>query len=228
MIYQQRLLIAGREHLFVSVASSPGGSEEAQSERAIRDGLALIEAEGFRTAHLVRSRLFAQDAHLRRVASDLRVATLTGDLRSASSSYIDPRRLPSDSIMAIELLALRAAPGASKTAREYDPPIAPPMFVALDGMIYLSGVTDVSASFQTQVANIGASIGRNLAAAGASAGDVVAVSAYASSRIEADDAWGAVAGLFPGRPEGFSLSSVEGYSAPQKLLEVETTARRPG
>jgi len=228
MIYQPRLLLAGREHLFVSVASSSGGSEEAQSERAIRDGLALIEAEGFRTAHLVRSRLFAQDARLRRVASDVRVATLVGDLRSASSSYIDPRRLPADAIMSIELLALRAAPAATKTSREYEPAIAPPMFVALDGMIYLSGVTDVSANFQTQVANIGASIGKNLSAAGASAADVVALSAYASSRIEADEAWRAVGGLFPKSPEAFSLSSVEGYSAPQKLLEVETTARRPG
>jgi enamine deaminase RidA (YjgF/YER057c/UK114 family) len=220
-----RTLLGGREHLLVSVTGAGGQSVADEARAAMDTALSLIGGAGFAASCLVRSRLFARDADSRRIASDLRVEMLNGDLRAASSSYIDPARLPDQSNMAIDLVAVRAHSGARKIVREYAPPIAPPMFVAIADMIYVSGCTDISDGFAAQLANIRSNIARNLEAAGASWSDVVGVSAHASRKINADDAWSRLREIFPELNGQLSLSWVDGYSAPEKLIEIETTAK---
>ena len=216
--------LGGREHLLVSLTGS-GGSVADEARRAMTDGLALIEASGFSTAHLVRSRLFARDANARRLASDVRVEMLKGALRSASSSYIDPSRLPGAANVSIDLVAVRALTHEQKVAREYEPAIAPPMFVAVGNMIYVSGCTDVSERFDAQIANIRSYIARNLEAAGAGWDNVVGVSAHVSRKIDAGEAWLKLNALFPDLRGPLSMSPVDGYSGPEKLIEIEATAK---
>jgi enamine deaminase RidA (YjgF/YER057c/UK114 family) len=220
-----RTNLDGREHLLVSVAGDGTGSIAQEARRAMDTALALISEAGFAREHVVRSRLFARDATARRIASDLRVEMLKGELRAASSSYIDPARLPAGANVAVDLVALRAPGGAHKTTREYEPAIAPPMFVAVDGFVYVSGCTDISDGFAAQLKNVRANIARNLEAAGLGWSHVIAVNAHVSRTIEPDLAWRDLISLFPGMQGPISLSPVEGYSAPEKLIEIEATAR---
>ncbi|MDP2357178.1 MAG: hypothetical protein Q8M31_14105 [Beijerinckiaceae bacterium] len=216
--------LGGREHLLVSVTGS-GGPVADEARRAMTDALALIEDSGFSTLHLVRSRLFARDANARRLASDVRVEMLKGALRAASSSYIDPSRLPDNANVCIDLVAVRAPADGQKVVREYEPVIAPPMFVALGDMVYVSGCTDVSDGFDAQISNVRSYIARNLEAAGAGWGHVVGVSAHVSRKIDAGEAWLKLNALFPDLGGPLSMSPVDGYSAPEKLIEIEATAK---
>ena len=220
-----RTNLGGREHLLVSVAGDGTGSIAEEARRAMESALALVADAGYAPRHLVRSRLFARDANSRRIASDLRVEMLKGDLRAASSSYIDPARLPGGANVAVDLVAVRAPADARKSVREYEPAIAPPMFVALDGLIYVSGCTDVSEGFAAQLKNVRSNIARNLQAAGVGWSDVIAVSAHVSRTVDADLAWRELVALFPDMIGPLSLSPVDGYSAPEKLIEIEATAR---
>ena len=108
MHHTARTNLGGREHLLVSVTGDGTGSIAEESRRAMEKALALIRDAGYAPGCLVRSRLFARDANARRIASDLRVEMLTGDLRAASSSYIDPARLPPGVNVAVDLVAVRA------------------------------------------------------------------------------------------------------------------------
>jgi enamine deaminase RidA (YjgF/YER057c/UK114 family) len=218
--------LGGREHLVVNVTSSGGGSIAEESRLAMDSAFALIEQSGFATTNIVRSRIFARDADARRIASDLRVEMLKGGLRAASSSYIDPARLPAGANVAVDLIAARAPAGVQKVAREYEPPIAPPMFVALGDMVYVSGCTDTSEGFDAQIAKVRTYIARNLEAAGAKWTDVIGVSAHVSRKIHFADAWRKLDELFPQIAGTMNLSPVDGYSAPEKLIEIEATARR--
>ncbi|MBX9759712.1 MAG: hypothetical protein K2Y29_13135, partial [Beijerinckiaceae bacterium] len=105
MFHTARTNLGGREHLLVSVTGEPGGDIATEARRAMEAALALLAEAGYTRGQLVRSRLFARDANARRIASDLRVEMLKGDLRSASSSYIDPARLPAGANVAVDLVA---------------------------------------------------------------------------------------------------------------------------
>ena len=216
--------LGGREHLLVSVSVSAASIAD-EPRRAMTEALALIESSGFSTGHLVRSRLFARDANARRIASDIRVEMLKGALRAASSSYIDPSRLPDNANICVDLVAVRAPASEQKVVREYQPLIAPPMFVAVGDMVYVSGCTDESEGFDAQIANVRSYIARNLEAAGAGWSNVVGVSAHVSRKIDAGEAWRKLNGLFPDLHGPLSLSPVDGYSAPAKLIEIEATAK---
>jgi len=213
--------LAGREHVHVTVYGRAGASVGEEARRAMEDALALLEEAGAPRDHLVRSRLFARDGQTRRTASDMRLEVLGGGLRASSSSYIDPARLPDSAAMAIELVGRRGAAGATKSVREYEPRIAPPMFVALDGVVYLSGVTDTTDGFDTQLENIRAAVDRSLAAA--SAARIAHIAAHVSRKVNLDHAWDAIARAFPAGV-ALTLSQVDGYSAAEKLVEIETTA----
>lgn len=208
--------LAGCEHVHVTVAGQ-------DARRALDDALALLEGAGASPAHLVRSRLFARDGKLRRAASDLRLELLAGAVRAASSSYIDPSRLPEGANVAFDLVARRGASG-EKIVREYEPRIAPPMFVALGGRVYLSGVTDVSEGFPSQLEAIRARVAQSLGEAGTRPDRIAHIAAHVSREVDLDAAWRAIVRAFEAPGAAFTLTQVDGYSAPEKRVEIETTA----
>ena len=132
MIHTTTHVAGRRELVHVAVAGAPGGSVDLQARDAIARAVAEVEKAGVPAGHIVRSRLWGRDAEARTRASNVRLEVLAGQRRAASSSFIDPQRLPAGSDTMIELWALvsRAAPDA-KVIREYDPPIPPPQLIVL-------------------------------------------------------------------------------------------------
>lgn len=217
--------LAGCEHAHVTVAGQPAADVVEEARAAFAQALDLLASVGARREHLVRSRLFARDAAGRRAASDVRLSVLAGDLRAASSSYIDDARIPPQANVVVDLVARLGQPAGPKSVREYEPRIAPPMFVALDGVVHLSGVTDINDGFDTQLTNIRANVDASLAAAGATFANVTHIAAHVSRKVALLDAWRAITTRFAAPGATFTLSHVDGYSAPEKLVEIETTAR---
>lgn len=214
----------GRDLLEVSVAAGGQGDVAQQSRAAIERALAEVAAAGLRSEHIVRSRIWARDAAARTAASDLRRALLAGDKRGASASFFDAERFAADGDMIIDIIALRAPAAACKTIAEYAPPIAPPLFVALDGMVFLSGNTDVSPAFADQIQRIGDKIDRTLAKTGATWPQVVTLTAFLAKSVDPAVARADIAGRFPGLACPLDIRTLDGFSAPEKLIEIETTA----
>lgn len=211
----------------VSVTATPGSETQAQARAAIEVALKEIHIAGFDPGHIMRSRLWCRDANSRRAASDVRRDMLTGDLRAASASFIDADGLPPGADVRASLLACSAnRQGSRKSVREYEPAITPPMFAALGELVFLSGNTDESPHFHTQVAQIRGKIDASLAAAGASLRDAIAFDAHVARRIDMAAAIERIHAQFAEAPCALTLHSVDGFSAPAKLLEIEITALR--
>ena len=226
MINRTWTTIDGRDAFNISVAGDGKESVEAEAKLALARAVSEVEKAGFAKAHIVRSRLFALDSATRQAASDVRRATLVGDLRGGSSSFVDAERMPRGSRVIMELTAVGPlAAEAKKTVREYEPVIAPPMFVTLDGLVFLSGNTDESATFETQLDAIRHKIDASLAVAGTHISKAVVISAFMSKKVNVVDGRKAIAARFAAAGCPINLTTVEGYSAATKRIEIEVTAR---
>jgi enamine deaminase RidA (YjgF/YER057c/UK114 family) len=225
MLATTTMITSRYEMLHVAVAGERGRPVETQARDAIERAVAEVERAGLPAGHIVRSRLWARDAAARQTASNVRLKALAGQRRAASSSFIDPQRLPAGSDMMIDLYALVSRAGAdAKTIREYDPPIAPPQLVVLDGLLVLSGDTDRSHSLEQQMMSIRAKIDGSLAAGGGSWAKVVSIAAFLARRLPAGAGRAALAAHFPVDRCPVIVTPVDGYSNPEKLVEIEVTA----
>ncbi len=174
---------------------------------------------------VVRTRLWARDRESRGLASNERVRTLVGKARSASSSFIAPDRFDSDAFVALDLLAMRPSRGqAAKTLKEYEPAIAPLRYLIYDSVVFLSGVTAVLPSLESQVADIIPRIAESLADAGASWEKVVKTSFFLHRSQKIEDLKKVFHGRVMATIPRLEYDFVDGYSSEGKLVEVEVTA----
>lgn len=224
MLELRRTWRGRRETLHVRVAGPGAASVGDETLAALQAGIAAVERAGFSPGHLMRSRLWASDSAARGAASDVRRAFLAGPLRAASASFWGPDNLPSGARVMLDLEALQPAAGATKSVVEYVPAITPPAFVTLDGMVFLSGNTDQSRGLAAQVAAIAAKIRASLARAGSSSAEIVTLSAYLAETENPAAAEAAIRRALPEPDCPLSLTIVRGFSAPDKLLEIEVDA----
>lgn len=91
-----------------------------------------------------------------------------------------------------------------------------------EDLVFLSGITDTQGGFEVQLETVIGLIGQSLSAAGTSWDAILDVKAYVHRAIPWRHAFGAVGAHFPCE---IWMTSVEGYSAPEKRLEIEVTAR---
>ena len=212
--------LAGHDQFNVVLGGACAGDADAACARLFANALEEVGRSGFASTQIVRSRIWARSAELRQSASNARLKALAVERRAASASFIAPERLPAGIDVLVDLVALSSA--GRKQVREYAPQIAPPMFVTLENLVFVSGVTDTSDSFDAQLDRICAGIAANLSAAGAAWSGIVRADAYIARRLDWSAVRNAVCARFPCSP---ALTSVEGYSAPQKLIEIEVTCR---
>ena len=215
----------GRE--FVALTGEGGaGAAASEAARGLFGGFdEALSSMGLSLASTVRTRLWASDRESRDLGSRERVAVLSAAARSASSSYIAPRRFASDSPIAIDLLALRpGTAAAAKILKEYDPPIVPLRYLIYDSFVFLSGVTSELETIVQQIDEILPRLGGSLADAGSSWDRALRVSFY----LHVSQSMEELVALFRERvtsdiPET-DVTFVEGYSTPGKLVEIEVTA----
>jgi len=211
-------MLAGTRSFNVLVGAAGGTDAPADFRYAFERAVKECEAAGFAGSNIVRSRIWARDSATRQIASNVRLEMLAGARRAASASFIASERMPPS----IDLIAdIVAFDGGEKIIREYEPAIAPPMFVKLGGFVFLSGNTDVSATFDEQLEVILSKISRSLEVAGTAWAKIVKVDAYVAQSIDLASAWSEISARFPCP---VAMTSVEGYSAPEKLVEIEVTA----
>jgi enamine deaminase RidA (YjgF/YER057c/UK114 family) len=216
-----------REFIGLSGEGKPElGAGEATRELLGRFGQQL-EAHGLSLDDAVRNRLFARDRSSWQEGSPARRDLLSNGARTVSSSFIDPGRFDSAAAVALDLLAMRPRqPGATKTAREYDPPRPPLRYLDYDSVVFLSGVTSEAARLEAQVAEILAEIGESLAMAGTAWDRVVLLSCFLQRGQSVSALQGLLRQSIPGGVPRLECELVEGFAGEAYSIEIEATAVR--
>ena len=212
----------GQEFVGLSDEARSGGSPFDQTRDVLERMDLELRKEETTLLGTVRTRLWARDAGARNRGSRARVEVLSGGARSASSSYIAPDHLKTSADIAIDLVAMKPAKGLQKTLVEYDPPIVPLRYLVYGPLVHLSGVTSVKATLAEQAAEVLQAISGSLEHAGTSWDKVVKVSFHllrGESQAEMERLFGNRA---PNAEIDYAL--VDGYSTPDKRVEIEVTA----
>jgi enamine deaminase RidA (YjgF/YER057c/UK114 family) len=215
----------GREFIELCGEAKPAATATVEGQELFNRFNEELKFHGLSLAHTVRSRLWGRDRESRDLGSTERVKTLSGQSRSASSSYIAPGHFDSAAKVAVDLLAMRPTdPNGSKRIVEYDPPIVPIRFLVYDSIVVLSGVTTVLPTLEEQLNNIIPRITDSLADAGSSWDKVGRVSFYLHRSQTVDNLKALFARHVTAKMPQMEYCFVDGYSSPGKFCEVEVTA----
>lgn len=215
----------GREFVELTGEANPAASATEEAQALFQRFERELRAHGLSLDNTVRTRLWAKDRESRDLGSQERVKILSGKARSASSSFISPAHFDSGARVAIDLLALRPSrPDLQKALKEYDPPITPLRYLIYDSVVVLSGVTAVLPTLEDQMADILPRIEGSLKDAGSSWGQVV----QTSFLLHRSQNFKTLAAIFEStvktRVPQTEYFHVDGYSSPDKLIEIEVTA----
>ena len=215
----------GMEFIALSCESRPDATATEEAGEIFRRCADDLRQAGLSLDNTVRTRLWGRDRKSRDLGSNVRVKTLSGRARSASSSFIAPGRFDSDGRVALDLLAMRPSrAGIEKALKEYDPPITPLRYLVYDSVVFLSGVTAVLPTLENQLADILPRIAGSLKDSGSSWDKAVKASflLHRSQKLETlrELFKRHVGAQIPQMEYGF----VDGYSAEGKLIEIEVTA----
>jgi enamine deaminase RidA (YjgF/YER057c/UK114 family) len=224
LIHRNWLLLNGLDCLQISVAGMPGHDVRAVTSTALAAAIAELQKHGIPARHIVRSRVWGRDTESRVAASDVRRLALSAETRGASSSFYDAERLPADTNVLVEITGMRTEPASQKVIRDYEQPVAAPMFVQLGRAVFLSGVTDTAEGMNAQVERIGQKIERSLKIAGCRWADIMSAAAYVAKHADFPAAQKALESRLPRLICPISMTTVQGLSAPEKLIEIEVSA----
>lgn len=215
----------GKEFVEISGEAKPAPNATIEAQQLFGRFDDELKLHGLSLDNTVRSRLWGRDRPSRDLGSNERVKILSGNARSASSSYIAPGHFDSAANVAVDLLAMRPLESsAQKRVVEYDPPIVPIRFLTYDSVVVLSGVTTVLATLDEQLDIILPRISGSLTDAGSSWEKVARVSFYLHRSQTLENLKALFARRVPAKVPQTEYCFVDGYSSEGKLCEVEVTA----
>jgi enamine deaminase RidA (YjgF/YER057c/UK114 family) len=180
---------------------------------------------GLTLEHVVRTRQFCSNMETWQAASAARGRILTGAARSVSSSHVRPDRLSGKARVSADLLAMvPPATGERKILKEYDQPTVVLQHLTWGGIVFLSGVTDMThATLDEQFPVIIGRLSNSLADANVSWDKVVRASFFLHRDETLKDLRERFAKAVPARIPAMDYTFVD--SRQGKRLEIELTAR---
>jgi hypothetical protein len=216
--------VAGRRLLWVT-ASAPAGddpSAEVEAARAFEIAMVRVAAAGLSSHAIVRSRVRGLTPEARVAASGVRHSVVSGDRRAASSSFVDRLASPSGRQVSVELAVLDG-PTGSKVVEERDPPVQACLWVNLEGLLFLSGLTYAAADLDTQLDGIFAALRSSLDRSGLGAESVRQLTVFHQRSIAPERIGAAVAERTPSLTCPIEWIPVDGFSSAEKIVEIEFT-----
>jgi enamine deaminase RidA (YjgF/YER057c/UK114 family) len=135
----------GQEFVSLSWEGNGEGTVEDETREIFARFSARLTQFGLTLDHTVRTRMFVRDMDCWYAGVHERAVILSGKARSVSSSHIWPDRLGSKARIAVDLMAMfPPASGDAKVFKEYDPPTIVLRRMNWGGLLFLSGVTDMT------------------------------------------------------------------------------------
>lgn len=168
----------GQEFVSLSWEGDGKGTVEQETQALFARFADRLLGLGLTLDHTVRTRMWVQDMETWHAGVHERVRILSGQARSVSSSHVRPERLGPAARIAVDLLAMRPS-GDAKVFREYEPQTIVLRWLRWRGILFLSGVTDMThASLDEQFPVIIKRLTDSLADGGASWKDVARASFF--------------------------------------------------
>src|ERR1700720_1476110 len=137
--------VAGTGICFVVMGKQQRRHGRGRNPRDLRTVLEAIKTARSVPDPTVRTRMFTLDMETWSAANQERRRILSGKARSVSSSHIWPPRLGPKARVTVDLLAMfPPASGEGKVLKEYDPETIVLRRMNWGGLLFLSGVTDMT------------------------------------------------------------------------------------
>ena len=168
----------GREFVSLAWEGSGRGTVEQETRELFSLFADRLRGLGLTLDHTVRTRMWVRDMECWHAGVHERVRILKGSARSVSSSHVRPERLGSTARISMDLLAMRP-PADKKVFEEYEPPTIVLRWLKWGGILFLSGVTDMTyTTFDEQFPAIIKRLTGSLADGGSSWKEVVRASFF--------------------------------------------------
>lgn len=219
----------GERFVYLGLEGEPGTSPERQAEALFVRADTELAGLGLALTHnTVRTRVFGRTREARNAGSEVRAAALTGTARAAGSSFISSAHFASAADVALDLFAM-AAPttGATRKVTEYEPQQNFIRHLTWGPMVFLAGMTcEHLPSVREQCGDVLGRAGELLRETGCDWRNVVRISFFLHRNEDPKALLDGVAALAPVSLADAEIEFVDGYSRPNKLIEIEITARR--
>ena len=217
----------GREFIEISCEGDGQGTAQDEAQAVFARMSGELSQYGMTLDHVIRTRLWGRDRASRDAGSEVRFQTLAGGARAASSSYISPARFDNPKArVALDLVALKTPSAPIKIIGENNPPRMPIRYMTIGDLVVLSGMTSQLPTLEAQLANILPRIGQALRDGGSDWHKVGLMSCYLHRSQSPEALKAGIAQWTTAAPAKLEIGFADGYSAPDKLIEIETTATR--
>ena len=142
----------GQEFVHLSWEGSGLGTVEDETRELFAQFAEGLKPFGLTLDHTVRTRMWVRDMDTWTAGVHERVRILRGPARSVSSSHVWPDRLGPQARISVDLMAMfPPADGSGKVFKEYEPQTIVLRRMNWGGLLFLSGVTDMThATFDEQ------------------------------------------------------------------------------
>jgi enamine deaminase RidA (YjgF/YER057c/UK114 family) len=219
----------GQHFVYLGFEGEPSQAVEHQSRGLFERADAELKTLGLALANnVVRNRVFGRTREARDVVSAVRGKTFTGQSRAATSSFITTTHFDSAADVALDLYAMVAPPGgAARQVTEHTP--AQPFIKHLvwGPMVFLAGMTcEDYPTLKQQYEDILPRAGMLLEETGCDWTDVIKIAFCLHKDQDPQTLLVGIGQLVPVDLGNAEIEFVEGYSKPNKLVEIEITARR--
>ena len=219
----------GQRFVYLALEGKEGEPLDQQSKALFARAATELHAFGFSLdQNVVRTRVFGRTREARNAVSETRARTFTGSARAATSSFIAPAHFESGADVALDLFAMSPpGGGAVRHVVEHQPQQTFIRYLTWGPMVFLAGMTcEEHPTLKQQYEDILPRAGKLLQEAGCDWRNVVGISFFLHKEQDPDAMLAGVAKTVPVPLDAAEIEFVEGYSKPNKLLEIEITARR--
>src|SRR5262245_54248098 len=135
----------GQEFVSLSWEGNGEGTVEDETRELFARFSDRLSQFGLTLDHTVRTRMWVRDMETWYAGVNERAGILSGKARSVSSSHVRPDRLGSKARISVDLMAMfPPATGDSKILKEYEPSTIVLRGLTWGGILFLSGVTDMT------------------------------------------------------------------------------------
>ena len=135
----------GQQFVELSWEGNGEGTVEDETRELFARFAEHLKPFGLTFDNLARTRMFVRDMDSWYAGVHERAVILKGNARSVSSSHIWPDRLGPKARVAVDVMAMAPPPSPEeKVFKEYDPPTIVLRRMNWGGLLFLSGVTDMT------------------------------------------------------------------------------------
>jgi enamine deaminase RidA (YjgF/YER057c/UK114 family) len=135
----------GQNFVHLSWEGNGQGTVEEETQELFARFARHLKPHGLTLDHTVRSRMWVKDMETWTAGVHERVRILKGPARSVSSSHVWPERLSGKARISVDMMAMfPPEDGSTKVLQEYEPATIVLRRMNWGGLLFLSGVTDMT------------------------------------------------------------------------------------